>query len=120
MLNLQDSFNGWTAGLEVVGDGQAVVAVDDLGRVSCREGGKRTTSEQSTWGNTAYTWEPHHTLNAWQRSGYGNQLRHFAECIRGGAQPFPSLRDGWRNLVVGQCILEACAGRCVVDVPQGA
>jgi predicted dehydrogenase len=117
-LNLQDSFNGWTAGLEVVGDAQAIVTVDDLGRVLCRRGEKQTATEQAAWGNSAYLWEPHHTLTAWQRSGYGHQLRHFAQCILTGGQPYPSLRDGWRNLVVGQCILEACASRRVVEVPQ--
>jgi predicted dehydrogenase len=117
-LNLQDSFNGWTAGLEVVGDGLAVVTVDDLGRVLCRRGEKQTPTEQATWGNSGYLWEPHHTMPAWQRSGYGHQLRHFAQCILSGRQPYPSLRDGWRNLVVGQCILEACATRQVVEVPE--
>jgi predicted dehydrogenase len=117
-LNLQDSFDGWTTGMEIVGDGQGIVAVDDLGRVTYRRGEKRVEAERNTWGNTAYTWEPHHTLTHWQRTGYGNQLRHFARCILAGELPYPSLRDGWRNLVVGRSILESCATRQVVEVPQ--
>jgi predicted dehydrogenase len=117
-LNLQDSFNGWYTGLEIVGDKQGIVRVDDLGRVTYRKGEKRTTAESGTWGNTAYNWEPHHTLHAWQRTGYGNQLRFFAECILEGRDPYPSLWDGWRNLVVGQAILDSCATRQTVDVPQ--
>jgi len=119
-LNLQDSFNGWTTGLEVVGDGQAIVTVDDLGRVTYRRGEKRTETEKEASGNTSYLWEPHHTLPHWRRSGYGNQLRHFARCILEGKEPHPSLRDGWRNLVVGQAILEACETRQVVEVKNDA
>ena len=118
-LNLQDSFNGWTTGLEIVGDGQGIVRVDDLGRVTDRRGERRTPAEGDTQGNSAYVWEPHHRLTHWQRSGYGNQLRHFARCILAGEEPRPSLRDGWQNLVVARCILEACATSRVVDVPEG-
>lgn len=117
-LNLQDSFNGWYTALEVVGDRQCVVRVDDLGRVTLRKGEKRTEAENDSWGNTAYTWEPHHTLPQWQRSGYGNQLRHFAQSILSGGEPYPNLYDGWRNLVVGQCILESCSTGATVDVPK--
>ncbi len=116
-LNFQDSFSGWNTKLEVVGDAQGIVTVDDLGRVQYRRGEKRTPSEDDTWGNSAYVWEPHHTLNKWQRSGYGTQLRHFARCIIGATQPVPSLWDGWRNLVVGRCIVESCASRRMVEVP---
>ncbi len=117
-LNLQDSYDGWTTGLEIVGDGQAIVRVDDLGRVSYRRGEKRVAAEGETRGNSTYVWEPHHRLPAWQRSGYGNQLQHFARCILDGKQPVPSLWDGWRNLVVARCILEACGSGQVIDVPQ--
>ena len=117
-LNLQDSYRGWSTGLEVVGDGQGVVTVDDLGSLSYRKGEKRTPAEEKSSGNTAYTWECHHSLLQWQRCGYGNQLRHFAQCILEGKQPTPSLWDGWRNLVVARCISEACATRRVVEVPQ--
>jgi len=118
LLNLQDSLNGWTTGLEVVGDGQAVVSVDDLGRVTYRRGEARVAAEERGRGNTSYLWEPHHTLPHWRRSGYGNQLRHFATCILNGTDTYPSLWDGWRNLVVGRCILEACATRQTVEVPD--
>jgi predicted dehydrogenase len=117
-LNLQDSFDGWYTGLEVVGDKKGIVRVDDLGRVTYRKGEKSTAYEAQTWGNTSYTWEPHHTLKSWQRSGYGNQLRFFAQCILEGKDPYPSLWDGWRNLVVGQAILDACESRQTVEVPQ--
>jgi predicted dehydrogenase len=117
-LNMQDSLDGWTTGLEIVGDGQGIVTVNELGRVQYRRGEKITAAEQETTGNTAYVWEPHHRLEAWRRSGYGNQLRHFARCILAGEQPYPSLWDGWRNLLVARCILEACATRQVVEVPQ--
>jgi phthalate 4,5-cis-dihydrodiol dehydrogenase len=117
-LNLQDSFDGWTTGLEIVGDGQGIVTVEDLGRVVYRRGEKRVPAEDEARGNTAYLWEPHHTLPHWKRSGYGNQLRHFARSILEGRQPYPSLWDGWRNLVVAQCILESCATHRMVDVPQ--
>jgi predicted dehydrogenase len=119
-LNLQDSFDGWTTGLEIVGDGQGIVKVDDLGRVTYRRGEKRTPSEQETRGNTAYTWEPHHLLTHWQRTGYGRQLQHFARSILNGDSPYPSLWDGWRNLVVARCILESCESGQVIDVPQDA
>jgi len=117
-LNLQDSLNGWTTGLEVVGDGEGTVRVDDLGRVVYRRGERRTPAESETSGNSAYIWEPHHTLTHWQRSGYGNQLRHFARCILDRSEPYPSLWDGWRNLVVARSILESCASGQIVDVPQ--
>jgi predicted dehydrogenase len=117
-LNLQDSFDGWYTGLEVVGDQKGIVRVDDLGRVSYRKGEKSTRYEADTWGNTSYTWEPHHTLTHWQRSGYGNQLRFFAQCILEGKEPYPSLWDGWRNLVVAQSILDSCESRQTVEVPQ--
>ena len=117
-LNLQDSFDGWYTRLEIVGDKKGIVRVDDLGRVTYRKGEKRTEAESQTWGNTAYVWEPHHTVKAWRRSGYGNQLRFFAQCILEGRDPYPSLWDGWRNLVVGQAILDSCASRQTVDVPQ--
>jgi predicted dehydrogenase len=118
-LNLQDSYNGWTTGLEIVGDAQGIVRVDDLGRVTYRRGETRTATEQaSRLGTTAYTWEPHHRLPHWQRSGYGTQLRHFARAILEGNQPYPSLHDGWRNLVVARAILESCASRQTVQVPQ--
>jgi predicted dehydrogenase len=117
-LNLQDSYNGWTTGLEIVGDGQGIVSVDDLGRVTFRGGEKRVPAEDEAPGNTAYTWEPHHTLPHWRRSGYGNQLQHFARCILDGRQPHPSLWDGWRNLLVARCILESCETRQTVEVPQ--
>lgn len=117
-LNLQDSFNGWYTGLEIVGDKQGIVRVDDLGRVTYRKGEKQTPTENKAWGNSAYTWEPHHTMKSWQRSGYGNQLREFARCILEGREPKPSLWDGWRNLVVGRAILESCDTRQVVEVPQ--
>jgi len=117
-LNLQDSYNGWTTGLEIVGDGQGIVRVDDLGRVTYRRGEKRTAAEGEARGNTGYFWEPHHTLPNWRRSGYGNQLQYFARCILEGKQPQPSLWDGWRNLVVAQSILQSCATHQAVDIPQ--
>ena len=116
-LNLQDSFNGWYTGLEIVGDGQGIVRVDDLGRVSYRKGERATETEKSAWGNSDYSWEPHHTMTAGQRTGYGNQLRHFVKCIQDGTQPVPSLWDGWRNLVVAQAILDSVAAGKTVDVP---
>jgi predicted dehydrogenase len=119
-LNLQDSYNGWTTGLEVVGDGQAIVTVDDLGRVQYRCGERRTEAEaDARWGNTSYLWEPHHRLEAWRRAGYGNQLRHFARCILDGTEPRPSLRDGWMNLVVAEAILESVRTRQAVEVSRG-
>lgn len=116
-LNLQDSFDGWYTGLEVVGDRLQIVRVDDLGRVSLRKGEKRTKAEEDTWGNSTYVWEPHHTLTQWHRSGYGNQLRHFAQSILSGKEPFPSLHDGWRNLVVGRAILDSVGSGNVIEVP---
>jgi predicted dehydrogenase len=118
-LNLQDSFNGWTTRLEVVGDATGIVSVDDLGRVQLRRGEKRYPVEAETSGNTAYVWEPHHGLPMWQRAGYGRQLQHFARRILEGKQPVPSLWDGWRNLVVARCIIESCATGRMVDVPPG-
>jgi predicted dehydrogenase len=118
-LNLQDSLNGWTTRLEVVGDAMGIVAVDDLGRVSHRRGEKRYPAEAETNGNTAYTWEPHHSLPAWGRAGYGRELQYFARCILEGKQGVPSLWDGWRNLVVGQAIVESCATGLMVEVPPG-
>lgn len=117
-LNLQDSFNGWTTGLEVVGDKKAVVTVDQLGKVTYQRGEKRVQAEQDTWGNSAYTWEPHHTLANWARSGYGNELRFFAQCILEGRQPYPSLYDGYRNLLVGRCIIESYQSHQTVAVPK--
>lgn len=116
-LNLQDSFNGWYTGLELVGDGQAVIRVDDLGGLTYRRGEQRTEVENVARGYTAYTWDPHHTLPPWIRSGYGSQLQHFAQCVMSGEQAYPSLTDGWRNLVVGQAILDSCAQGQVVEVP---
>ncbi len=116
-LNLQDSYNGWTTGLEIVGDKMAIVTVDDLGRVSFRRGECHVEAERGTKGNSTYVWEPHHTLTKWQRSGYGTQLQHFAGCIQAGESPMPSLYDGYRNLVVGQAILDACESGQVVAVP---
>ena len=83
-----------------------------------RQGEKRTEAEQSARGNSAYTWEPHHTLTHWRRSGYGNQLQHFAQCILTKQEPYPSLFDGYRNLLVARCILEACSSGSVIDVPK--
>jgi phthalate 4,5-cis-dihydrodiol dehydrogenase len=117
-LNCQDSFRGWMTGLEVVGDGEGVVRVDDLGRVQYRRGETRTPAENGIWGLSAYVWEPHHMLKAWQRSGYGNQLRRFAQCILEAARPVPNLWDGWRNLVVGECLAESCRTHRTVEVPQ--
>jgi len=117
-LNLQDSYNGWYTGLELVGDGQAVIRVDDLGRLTYRRGEQRTEVETISRGYTAYTWDPHHTLPPWIRSGYGSQFQHFAQCIMNGEQAYPSLADGWRNLVVAQAILDSCAQGQVVTVPQ--
>ena len=117
-LNLQDSYNGWYTGLEIMGDGQAVVRVDDLGRVSYRRGEKRTPAEKEPWGNSAYVWEPHHMLTHWRRAGYGNQLKSFARSILDGTPTYPSLHDGWRNLVVARAILDSCAARSVIEVPQ--
>lgn len=118
-LDLQDSFNGWTTELEVMGDTGGIVTVEDLGRTLYRRGEKQTPAEDTAIGNTGYLWEPHHRLPNWRRCGYGNQLQHFAQCILENKQPYPSLWDGWRNLVVGQCIVEAYQGRKVVEVPEG-
>jgi len=116
-LNFQDSYDGWTTGLEVVGDAKAVVTVDDLGRVLYRRGERRTDAEGDARGTTSYLWEPHHTLPHWRRSGYGNQLRAFARAILNREPAVPSLHDGWRNLLVAGCILQSCASREVVEVP---
>jgi len=118
-LNLQDSYNGWTTGLEVMGDKGGVVNVQDLGRLQYRRGAKTVPAEDTSIGNSATVWEPHHRLAAWKRCGYGNQIQHFAQCVLEGKQPFPSLWDGWRNLVVAQCIVEAYQGRKVVEVAGG-
>src|SRR5262249_26023160 len=89
-----------------------------LGRVTYRRGEKRVPAEDEAVGTSSYLWEPHHRLPHWRRSGYGNQLRHFARSILEGAGPHPRLWDGWRNLVVAECILQACATRQAVEVPQ--
>jgi predicted dehydrogenase len=115
-LNLQDSFNGWYTGLEIVGDEKGIVRVEDLGRVTYRRGEKKTEVESDTWGNTAYTWEPHHTLANWKRSGYGIQFRHFARCIQENKQTYPSLEDGYRDLVTARAIVESVKTRKMVDV----
>jgi endonuclease I len=94
---LQDSFNGWYTGLEIVGDKQGIVRVDDLGHVTYRKGEKRTKAEDATWGNSEYSWQPHHTLKSWQRSGYGNQLRFFAQCILEGANRIPACATAGRT-----------------------
>jgi len=117
-LNLQDSLNGWTTRLEVVGDAMGIVAVDDLGRVSYRLGEKRYPAEAETNGNTAYTWEPHHSLPAWGRAGYGASFSTSPLHPRGQAGR-ASLWDGWRNLVIGQAIIESCASGRMVEVPPG-
>jgi predicted dehydrogenase len=52
-LNLQDSFEGWYTGLEIVGDKKGIVRVDDLGHVIYRKGEKLVDAEQQTWGNSA-------------------------------------------------------------------
>lgn len=119
-LNLQDSYNGWYTGLELVGDKKAIVRVDDLGRVTYRDGARDREAERAFWGNASRVWEPHHTQTAWQRTGYGNQLVHFALCIRERKAPYPSLVDGWRNLVVARAILDSVAQRRTVDLPQEA
>jgi predicted dehydrogenase len=117
-LNLQDAFSGWNTKLEVVGDAGGIVTVRDLGSVRYCRNEKRFPAERDTAGTSAYVWEPHHMLKSWQRAGYGIQLRHLARCILEGKQPYPSLWDGWRNLVVGRCIIESCATNRMVDVPQ--
>ncbi|MCZ7648760.1 MAG: Gfo/Idh/MocA family oxidoreductase [Planctomycetota bacterium] len=117
-LNLQDSFNGWYTGLELVGDGKAVVRVDDLGRVTYRTGKRMNEAARAFWGNDTQVWEPHHTLSAWERTGYGNQLRHFADCILNKKAPYPSLVDGWKNLVVARAILDSIAQRKTIEAPQ--
>jgi predicted dehydrogenase len=116
-LNLQDSFNGWYTGLEIVGDEKGVIRVDDLGRVTYRRGEKKSEVESDTWGNTAYTWEPHHTLANWKRSGYGNQFKHFAQCILQNKQPHPSLEDGMRDLITARAIIESVKSGKIVEVP---
>jgi phthalate 4,5-cis-dihydrodiol dehydrogenase len=121
-LNLQDSFKGWTSGLEIVGDQQGIVTVEDLGRVQYRHGEHRVPSQGGFWpiaGNAGYVWEPHHMLTHGQRAGYGNQFEHFAACIRENRQPMPSLHDAWRNLVVAEAVIEACRTKEVVQVPSG-
>jgi predicted dehydrogenase len=118
-LNLQDSYNGWSTKLELLGDAGGIITVDDLGRVQYRRGETRAPAESDTVGNTAYVWEPHHRLTAWQRCGYGIQLRNFARCILQGTPPKPSLWDGWRNLVVARCIVESCLTHRMVEVPEG-
>jgi len=119
-LNLQDSFNGWTTGLELIGDGKSMVRVDDLGRVSYRAGEKRTEAENDARGNTTWLWEPHHTTPHWQRTGYGNQLRAFAQSILENRSPEPSLLDGWQNLVIAEQILESIRTGRTIDLPNEA
>ncbi len=118
-LNLQDSFSGWSTKLEVMGDAQGIVTVDDLGPLQYRRGEQRYPTESDTTGTSAYVWQPHHRLSAWQRAGYGVQLRNFARGIIEGKPTVPSLWDGWRNLLVGQCIVESCATARMVEVPEG-
>jgi predicted dehydrogenase len=82
-LNLQDSYNGWTTGLEIVGDGQGIVRVDDLGRVSYRRGEKRTKPKKRPIGATALICgSQHHRLTDWRRAVTGTQLQEWARCIR--------------------------------------
>jgi predicted dehydrogenase len=109
---------GWYTGLEIVGDRKGIVRVDDLGRVTYRKGEKRVPAEKEPWGHSQYVWEPHHMLTHWRRAGYGNQLKAFARAILDKTPTYPSLHDGWRNLVVARAILEASASRSVVEVPQ--
>jgi hypothetical protein len=101
-----------------VGDRKGIVRVDDLGRVTYRKGEKRVPAEKEPWGHSQYVWEPHHMLTHWRRAGYGNQLKAFARAILDKTPTYPSLHDGWRNLVVARAILESCASRSVVEVPQ--
>jgi len=116
-LNLQDSYEGWYTGLEIVGDGKCTVRVDDLGEVTYRRGEQKFQAEkQAWWGHPAHTWQPHHMTKLGQRAGYANQLKHFADCILGGTNPQPSLWDGYRNLVVARAILDAVAGNKVVEM----
>lgn len=108
-LNLQDSYDGWSTKLEIVGDQKGVITVEDLGRTTYRHG-LPDLRPSGSLGQTAEVYEPHFTIKMGARAGYQNQLQAFADSIRSGTTPSPSLEDGWRNLVVAEAIVQSCAG----------
>lgn len=65
-------------------------------------------------------WQPFAVEQFACRSGnpLTRQLEHFADVVRGDAEPLVSARDGLRNLAVIEAIAEAARTGCVVELPR--
>ncbi|MBI2298773.1 MAG: Gfo/Idh/MocA family oxidoreductase [Armatimonadetes bacterium] len=117
-LNLQDCYGGWSTRLEVTGDRGGSLTIDDLDTVRYRRDDPSLKPPGGGMCWTAGEWTPHFTTKMGVRAGYQNQLQAFARSIRAGTPAFPSLADGWRNLVVAEAIVESCRTGRAVEVAQ--
>lgn len=59
-------------------------------------------------------------VDEWNVRGHRSELRHFVDCLIGGAEPISSLRRGLRALEVVQAVYRSAEKRAEVAVPRQA
>jgi predicted dehydrogenase len=77
------------------------------------------TMRLRTYPGTRSWWEPfdESTVELRRSDPLANQISHFAEVVRGAAQPICSGRDGLAALQVGEAVVESARTAAPVDVP---
>ncbi len=81
--------------LEVTGSGRALVAIDNLTDLRYEAPEAWHDGPTGYQAIAASTWRPTPLTTSQSRTGYGNQLEHFASSILAGKKPSPSIRDGY-------------------------
>ena len=114
LLNLNGAAPHWTSRLDIVGDRFTQLTVTDLARLEYQ---RQTEGGYSfPVGRPSQRWDIPLRDNAEQRAGYLGEMEHFAECLLEGTPPYPSIRDGYRALLVCEAILESVETGKAVEI----
>ena len=102
--------------LEVTGAGREFVAVDNLSELRHAPMASYNDRASGYMGMSMSTWRQGALASGHTRTGYSNQLEHFAQSILAGTPPYPSTRDGYEAVRCVFAIEESVAKRGAVDL----
>ena len=117
LVNLAASCPNWQTRLEIVGDANAVLIVENMMQLRYEHENHWAEEHDFNEPVIAQTWNVATRDNSEQRVGYLGEMEHFANCILTNTQPYPNLWDGYQAMVIAKAILESIKTGKVVNIP---